>query len=63
MSVTLGQPRYFSDSRKQFSDDEVDRMRAALAKRWRQSKDQVTDVEALYYLRTDAALHPQSKEQ
>lgn len=39
-----------------FSDDEIYRMRAYLAKRWRQSIAQVTDAEAVAYLRIEAEL-------
>lgn len=33
-----------------YTDSEIDKMRATLAKAWRQSKDQVTETEARFYL-------------
>jgi len=41
---------------RQFSRKEVDAMRARLAKQWRQTVDQVTEYEALYYLRREATV-------
>jgi hypothetical protein len=39
----------------EFTDEEIDKMRGKLARLWRQSKSQVMDVEALWYLRADKA--------
>jgi sulfur transfer protein SufE len=33
-----------------YTDEEIEKMRAQLAKTWRQSKSQVTDCEARFYL-------------
>lgn len=37
-------------AKDKWTDDEIDRMRRYLAKKWRQSVSQVTDAEARYYL-------------
>ena len=37
----------------EFSEQQISRMRSALAKQWKQSKDQVTDYEAIHYLRCE----------
>jgi len=44
--LTCGCPRY------EFSDKEIDAMRRSLAKAWGQNMSQVTEYEAVYYLRT-----------
>ena len=40
----------------EFTDEEIYKMRRFLAKRWRQSIDQVTDYEARAYLRVERSL-------
>lgn len=37
-----------------FTDEEIDSMRRKLAKRWNQTISQVTDYEAIHYLREAA---------
>jgi hypothetical protein len=47
--LTCRVPRY------EFSDKEIDRMRSHLAKQWGQNLSQVTEYEAVAYLRQDKA--------
>lgn len=38
-------------TRSEFSQKEIDKMRSKLAQQWKQSVTQVTDYEAVHYLR------------
>lgn len=47
LTVPSGCPRY------EFSDKEIDAMRSHLAKAWKQNLSQVTEYEAVHYLRLE----------
>jgi hypothetical protein len=47
LTMPGGCPRY------EFSDKEIDAMRSHLAKAWKQNLSQVTEYEAVHYLRSE----------